>query len=258
MHQRQVCKEEEEAIKVELHEGCGRTKLFWLLALADANTLKALVEFRSGGTRINIAGSGTGVCRFCGTTSNTGLLAIGNVCADHECQEYAKTACNKVHQCGHLCGGTKNESTCLPCLYGCTPGTDLRQDADDMCMICFTEALSCAPAIQLKCGHVFHLHCCRAVLMKRWAGPRITFAFSQCPICKATIEHCALGDELKSVHELYNDVRRKALMRLEYEGGRSSDIPSTYNNDQANYAMERYAYYVCYKCKKVRPVLFYY
>lgn len=54
--------------------------------MADANTLKALVEFRSGGTRINIAGSGTGVCRFCGATSNSGLLAIGNVCADHECQ----------------------------------------------------------------------------------------------------------------------------------------------------------------------------
>lgn len=37
---------------------------------------------------------------------------------------------------------------------------------------------------QLKCGHVFHLHCCKAVILKRWAGPRITFSFSQCPICK--------------------------------------------------------------------------
>lgn len=80
-----MCKEEEEAIKVELHEGCGRTKLFWLLALADARTLKALVEFRDGGTRTRIAGA-SGVCRFCGATGNSGLLAIGNVCADHECQ----------------------------------------------------------------------------------------------------------------------------------------------------------------------------
>ena len=31
-HHRTVCKEEEEAIRVELHESCGRTKLFWLLA----------------------------------------------------------------------------------------------------------------------------------------------------------------------------------------------------------------------------------
>lgn len=70
---------------MELHEGCGRTKLFWLLALADARTLKALVEFRDGGTRTRIAGA-SGVCRFCGATGNSGLLAIGNVCADHECQ----------------------------------------------------------------------------------------------------------------------------------------------------------------------------
>lgn len=80
-----MCKEEEEAIKVELHEGCGRTKLFWLLAVADARTLKALIEFREGGTRIRVA-STSGVCRFCGTTGTSGLLSIGNVCADHECQ----------------------------------------------------------------------------------------------------------------------------------------------------------------------------
>ena len=41
-HQRQVFKEEEDAIKVDLHEGCGRTKLFWLLALADSLTLKVI------------------------------------------------------------------------------------------------------------------------------------------------------------------------------------------------------------------------
>ena len=32
---------------MNLHEGCGRIKLFWLMALADANTLKAVVEFKS-------------------------------------------------------------------------------------------------------------------------------------------------------------------------------------------------------------------
>lgn len=47
-HPRQVFKEEEEAIKVDLHEGCGRTKLFWVMALADSKTLKAMVEYRVG------------------------------------------------------------------------------------------------------------------------------------------------------------------------------------------------------------------
>lgn len=31
---------------MDLHEGCGRTKLFWLMALADSKTMKAMVEFR--------------------------------------------------------------------------------------------------------------------------------------------------------------------------------------------------------------------
>jgi len=42
-----VLKEEEESIRVDLHEGCGRVKFYWLLALADAKTLKAVVEFRA-------------------------------------------------------------------------------------------------------------------------------------------------------------------------------------------------------------------
>ena len=33
-----------------------------------------------------IPGKVAGVCRFCGTTSNTGVLAVGNVCADPDCQ----------------------------------------------------------------------------------------------------------------------------------------------------------------------------
>ncbi|XP_076623337.1 MYC binding protein highwire isoform X2 [Colletes latitarsis] len=253
MHIRQVCKEEEEAIKVDLHEGCGRTKLFWILALADSRTLKALVEFRDGSPRKPV-GATSGICRFCGTTGNTGLLAIGNICADHDCQEHAKNACSKMHPCGHICGGVRNEKNCLPCLHRCLPGTDLKQDVDDMCMICFTEALSAAPAIQLQCGHVFHVHCCKHVLMKRWVGPRITFGFSLCPICKVPMEHPTLMEQLANIKELYEDVRRKALMRLEYEGLHKAEAifgpTGKYHQDPAAYAMERYAYYVCYKCQK--------
>ncbi|CAH0546546.1 unnamed protein product [Brassicogethes aeneus] len=252
-HQRQVCKEEEEAIKVELHEGCGRTKLFWLLALADSRTLKALVEYRDGGTRTKAAGI-SGICRFCGTSGNSGILAIGNICADQECQEFGKYACQKLLSCGHMCGGVLGEKNCLPCLHGCSKESNLKQDSDDMCMICFTEALSCAPAIQLKCGHVFHSHCSKAVLMKRWNGPRITFSFSLCPICKVEMDHDTLEEFLVPVRELYTDVHRKALMRLEYEGLHTVEAIVTsgarFFNDPAAYAMDRYAYYVCYKCNK--------
>ena len=105
-------------------------------------------------------------------------------------QALAKEACTKILECGHPCGGILDEDPCLPCLHRCRPSDQgaLKQDADDMCMICFTEALSAAPAIYLKCGHVFHLHCTRMVLEKRWVGPRITFGFSLCPICKVRRE----------------------------------------------------------------------
>lgn len=252
-HQRQVFKEEEEAIKVDLHEGCGRTKLFWLMALADSKTMKAMVEFREHTGKPTTSSSEA--CRFCGSRSGTELSAVGSVCSDADCQEYSKIACCKTHPCGHPCGGVRNEEHCLPCLHGCDKNaTTLKQDADDMCMICFTEALSAAPAIQLDCSHVFHLQCCRRVLENRWLGPRITFGFISCPICKNKINHIALKDLLDPVKELYEDVRRKALMRLEYEGLHKSEAITTpgvrFYNDPAGYAMNRYAYYVCYKCRK--------
>ena len=67
-------------------------------------------------------------------------------------QELARTSCTKILSCGHSCGGLTGEDPCLPCLHGCQQSQNehLKQDGDDMCMICFTEALSAAPAIQVR------------------------------------------------------------------------------------------------------------
>ena len=74
----------------------------------------------------------------------------------------AKVICTKTLPCGHPCNSVQGEEECLPCLCGCKTeeGQDaenevksklqqLKQDADDMCMICYTENLSCAPCIQV-------------------------------------------------------------------------------------------------------------
>ena len=77
------------------------------------------------------------------------------MCADPECQERATNVCDKTLVCGHACCGVKDEGQCLPCLHGCasSEGPKLKQDADDMCMICYTEGLSCGPCIQVcVCG----------------------------------------------------------------------------------------------------------
>nr|XP_026691648.1 E3 ubiquitin-protein ligase MYCBP2 [Ciona intestinalis] len=251
-HQRQVFKEEEESIRVDLHEGCGRIKLFWLMALADSNTMKAIVEFK-GRTPGQRQPASTGVCRFCGSTSDSGQLAINNVCLDEACQSHAAMACSKSHSCGHMCGGVRDEETCLPCLHtSCTPS--LKQDGDDMCMVCFTDELSAAPAIQLECGHIFHYHCCEMQLKKQWAGPRITFGFMLCSICKTEIKHSSLAKYLNKIEDLMSQVKRKALQRLEYEGLNECEsitaVGGRFYQNPTGFALNKYAYYMCYKCNK--------
>ena len=169
IHHRNVFREEQQAIKVrleefsfgvnynyillkvDLHEGCGRAKLFWLLALADSTTLKALIELRgeSSRSRGNV-GTNSSTCRFCFNSTQTSILCPIPVCHEKECQDFSKEACTRIHKCGHVCNGIKNESECLPCLMGCDNHPSLKQDADDMCMICFCDALSAAPSIQVS------------------------------------------------------------------------------------------------------------
>lgn len=69
------------------------------------------------------------------------------------------------------------------------------------------------------------------------------------------IDHSVLKELLKPIRDLFSDVKRKALMRLEYEGLHKAEAITTpgarFYKDPAGFAMDRYAYYVCYKCKKV-------
>ena len=60
------------------------------------------------------------------------------------------------------------------------------------------------------------------------------------------MDHPELQHLLEPVRQLFDDVKRKAQMRLVYEG----HDPSQSGEDSSVYAMQRYAYYVCYRCKK--------
>lgn len=188
----------------------------------------------------------TGTCRFCGSCDSNGRLAFGNVCSSEECQRFASQACAVKLSCGHRCGGVVDEIKCLPCLQPqcCSTATaEMNQDGEDMCMVCFSESLLAAPCIQLGCRHIFHAHCVRAVLERRWIGGRITFNFAQCPICKLPIKHASLTEMLQPIEELFNDVQRKALMRLEYEGLAGCEAITTpggrFYNNPVGLAMEK-------------------
>ena len=146
-----------------------------------------MIEFREETSRKRSSTS-TAVCKYCGGSSCAALPVLDGVCSEQECQQYQAGACGKINPCGHPCGGISGEAVCLPCLHGCDKQASLKQDADDMCMICFTESLSPIPSILLQCGHVFHFHCCKTVLTSKWHGPRISFGFTNCPICKVCYE----------------------------------------------------------------------
>ena len=69
------------------------------------------------------------------------------------------------------------------------------------------------------------------------------------------ISHSKLADVLGPVMDLFEDVKRKCLMRLEYENQMKCEAitspTSKFYQKPFDYAMWKYAYYVCHKCKKV-------
>ena len=251
-HKRVLFKEEEEAVKVDIHEGCGRTKLYWLMAMVDTNSLKSMAEFRGHHGQ---AAPGSGVCRFCDTSDASEMLGLGFVCDDPDCQERAKNACRGTLPCSHLCGGVKDEVEHLPCLHGCQKEARLKQDGEDMCMVCYTDSLFAAPSVQLKCGHVFHFHCTWKSLESKWNGPRIMFRFLFCSICQTSpLEAPQLEKLFRPMMSLYEKVKSKALMRLEYENKAKAealtDEKSKFYQKPGEYSLDRYAYYLCFKCNE--------
>ncbi len=57
------------------------------------------------------------------------------------------------------------------------------------------------------------------------------------------------------MNDLYDDVKRKSMMRLEYENLMNCEAiaspSSKFYQKPLEYALWKYAYYVCHKCKKV-------
>ncbi|CAL4105006.1 unnamed protein product [Meganyctiphanes norvegica] len=165
------------------------------------------------------------------------------------CNEGCISPCKRAHACGHRCGGVDEEHedhNCLPCL-GCSGHSE-----EDCILCCYS--LETNPAIQLECGHIFHGDCVRRLLKSGYNGPRITFAFTQCPLCKKMASHWSLSQELEPIKSLMKDVQQKALMRLEFEGlTNDKDIitpGAPHYKDPTSFAMAHYAYYMCFKCKK--------
>jgi len=72
---------------------------------------------------------------------------------------------------------------------------------------------------------------------------------------QAPIEHPNLASLLTPLMALKEDVQRKARTRLQFEGLEKSEAvtkaTSPFYRKPEEYAMDRYCYYQCFKCKKV-------
>jgi E3 ubiquitin-protein ligase MYCBP2 len=202
-------------------------------------------------------------CRFCGdqlTGSNSiipKLLkaeALIDVCQKPDCKSRADKICTKQLPCKHYCGGVIREKTCLPCLNpDCRP-KDSGQTGEDYCNICWTEDLKSAPSIQLQCGHIFHYQCVDNQLTKRWHTTNISFGFCDCPLCSRWMSHPSLQELMTPIKQLYNDIKDKALQRLKFQNLEIAKEIATegeiFYKNPLGYALKRFCYYPCFKCKK--------
>jgi len=201
-------------------------------------------------------------CRFCEATIDQSKVTHkpdlrypgwDNVCHLQECQDRRKQSCGKIHPCGHPCIGIRGETKCPPCFHpDCVPKGG--KTHDDYCTICYVEGWSAAPCVQLECKHVFHYHCLMQKLKTRWPAARVVFKYLRCGECNRPIKNEMLKRTLYSHEKLKKKVERLALDQLKREGfdedKRLHDKNDKYYNNKALFAMDRLAYYICYKCKK--------
>jgi len=247
--------------QLEFRGGMASVRLPWIKATVDINQGKAVVE-------VSVKAEEEGEpCRFCktilnasgtNTAPNVGSACFdGKVCSSELCIELVPQSCDKLLQCGHPCFGVRDEKVCPPC-FTCDQGPDgkphgIKVVADDYCSYCF-DNISAEPCLVLGCNHVFHKACLTRMLEARWNGARIDFGFMQCPTCRQEIAHEELGEVLESIIALKEEVERKALMRLEYDNlSQCQDITSPggrFYQDPKGYAMNKFAYFLCYKCNK--------
>ena len=257
-----------EQYNLEFREGNATIKVLAnnypvIIFVADLTQCKSLITFRA-------AKSDTATCRFCDrklTEKNRAefkgddaelkeVETLSNVCNDDFCMTSARTVCQKRLPCGHLCCGIRGEKVCLPCLEpDCEAHieAEMKEDRDTYCNICYTDTLAAQPTILLdSCGHAFHYQCVRRMLELRYNGPRITFGFRGCPLCKKVMRHSGLKELNDPLDKLHEAVKAKGLMRLKYEKlDQHTDIVNPmgrFYNDPAGFALNKYAYYMCYKC----------
>lgn len=196
-------------------------------------------------------------CHFCKVKLHVDNTSAGydlDLCTAAECLQLVQEVCRTVLSCGHSCGGLRGESSHLCCLEAECGESKGGPSKEDFCNICWVEGLGERASLQVECGHVFHYHCLLAKMKAGYPGPRITFGFLQCPLCKQRIKHPAISHAYLDHEVLFKTISAKALQRLPLEGMDKHEklitVGSRYYKNELQFALDSFAFYNCFKCKK--------
>lgn len=198
-------------------------------------------------------------CRYCDEPLDHEVdvqkIPLSDICTTNpDCMNKASEACTRILNCGHRCGGYKNENKHPSCIIkNCHAYTERRSD---VCTYC-NEVLSKGPIVQLRCKDIFHYKCLEECLKKKWCTKRITFGYMKCPNCKDKIStpvDCAVRSMLEPAKELYNKISAMSENKLQLDkkdtDPQLSDPNHRFYRNPKEYSMAIYACYQCSKCQK--------
>jgi E3 ubiquitin-protein ligase MYCBP2 len=152
-------------------------------------------------------------------------------------------------------GGGSSSSSSSSFAPSAAPATFSLPSGEDLCSICYVDSLNAAPHLRLSCGHFFHAACAQKKVASGYAGARITFGFLSCPNCKVDMAHPFLDDARAPSERLRAQVRSLASERLiqfpvKNDPTASALVKDHYKGDALAYAMDRFAFFCCDKCRE--------
>jgi len=119
-----------------------------------------------------------------------------------------------------------------------------------LCFVCMDEK----DLLVLDCKHGFCMECLLEQLFARWTGPRVTFNYMKCGLCRAVLAHKELGSILREHNTLHCQAvevaRRKFCSDgLDQELCKSLGRSAT-KQELLDHAEQDMAVYMCCDCHK--------
>lgn len=121
------------------------------------------------------------------------------------------------------------------------PEIDSVEETAPECPICLTPG---DDLIRLKCTHSYHVECLQGQLRAKWTGPRITFNFANCSLCRYRISHPMLVGLTEEITLLEEKIQELAVDKIKEEG---LDQGLT-GQSLITHSMKTMAFYTCKQC----------